>query len=597
MLKAWLARPLYHAKSIRERQDAIAGLRGNLSAVLEFRKELNRLPDMERLLTRLFSSSEAHGRNANKIVLYEDAAKKQLQEFISTLRGFEIMILACSSLRSISDDADSVLLHHLLIAGKGLPDVGSILEQFRDAFDWVEANSTGRIIPHEGVDTEYDVACKKIEEVELNLKKHLKEQRKLLSNTSIAFVTVGKDTYLLEVPESLHGSIPKDYELRSSKKGFFRYWTPYIRKMLTELSQAESEKESRLKNILQRLIGRFCEHHTKWRQLISTVAELDVLTSLVIASDYYEGPACRPTISIESNPNEVPRLTAKSLGHPILGNDLGNVTFVPNDINIGGSDHAAFILLTGPNMGGKSTLLRQICLAVILAQIGADVPAEHFELSLVDQIFVRMGAKDHIMAGQSTFLTELAETASMLASATRNSLVALDELGRGTSTSDGQAIAESVLEHFVRKVQCRGMFSTHYHRLSIDYRHDPKVSLCHMACQVGKGGGGVEEVTFLYRLTLGACPKSYGVNVAKLAGIPDSVLLKAAAKSQEFEAVYGRRREASATCTIGWEEELAKFMQNLAGVADSISQKMASNTSITSLCELQHKARILLKQC
>lgn len=597
LLKAWLARPLYHAKSIRERQDAIAGLRGNLSAVLEFRKELNRLPDMERLLTRLFASSEAHGRNANKIVLYEDAAKKQLQEFISTLRGFEIMILACSSLRSISDDADSVLLHHLLIAGKGLPDVGSILEQFRDAFDWVEANSTGRIIPHEGVDKEYDVACKKIEEVELNLKKHLKEQRKLLSNTSIAFVTVGKDTYLLEVPESLRGSIPKDYELRSSKKGFFRYWTPYIRKMLTELSQAESEKESRLKNILQRLIGRFCEHHTKWRQLVSTVAELDVLTSLVIASDYYEGPACRPTISIESNPNEVPRLTAKSLGHPILGNDLGNVTFVPNDINIGGSDHAAFILLTGPNMGGKSTLLRQICLAVILAQIGADVPAEHFELSLVDQIFVRMGAKDHIMAGQSTFLTELAETASMLASATRNSLVALDELGRGTSTSDGQAIAESVLEHFVRKVQCRGMFSTHYHRLSIDYRHDPKVSLCHMACQVGKGGGGVEEVTFLYRLTLGACPKSYGVNVAKLAGIPHSVLLKAAAKSQEFEAVYGRRREASATCTIGWEEEVAKFMQNLAGVADSISQKMASNTIITSLCELQHKARILLKQC
>lgn len=261
--------------------------------------------------------------------------------------------------------------------------------------------------------------------------------------------------------------------------------------MVGELTQVEAVKESKLKCILQDLIGRFCEHHTKWRNLVSAVAgmccfakcsshlclysktstlcsyqilwcmsichasledkydwnicclcaELDVLISLVISSDYYEGPTCRPIISTGFNYNEVPHLEAKSLGHPIIKSDsLGRGTFVPNDINVGGADHATFILLTGPNMGGKSTLLRQICLAVILAQVklyickytgllfcfncfpyhsclsqvGADVPAEHFELSLVDRIFVRMGAKDHIMAGQSTFLTELSETASML---------------------------------------------------------------------------------------------------------------------------------------------------------------------------------------
>lgn len=170
------------------------------------------------------------------------------------------------------------------------------------------------------------------------------------------------------------------------------------------------------------------------------VTELDVLISLAIASEFYEGPACRPIV-LGCQSSEVPRLSAKSLGHPILRSDsLGKGAFVPNDINIGGSVGASFVLLTGPNMGGKSTLLRQVCLAVILAQVkvwfrqhklpflcpcfsalvflqvGADVPAESFELSPVDRIFVRMGAKDHIMAGQSTFLTELSETALMLVS-------------------------------------------------------------------------------------------------------------------------------------------------------------------------------------
>ncbi|KAJ9171734.1 hypothetical protein P3X46_015053 [Hevea brasiliensis] len=586
LLKTWLARPLYHLKSIKDRQDAVAGLRGaNQPMALEFRKALSRLPDMERLLARICASSEANGRNSNKVILYEDAAKKQLQEFITALRGCELMAQACSSLCVILESVESRQLHHLLTPGEGLPDIHSILKHFKDAFDWVEANNSGRIIPHDGVDLEYDSACKKVREIESSLTKHLKEQRKLLGDTSISYVTVGKEAYLLEVPEHLRGSIPRDYELRSSKKGFYRYWTPSIKKLLGELSQSESEKESTLKSILQRLIGRFCEHHDKWRQLVSTTAELDVLISLAIASDFYEGPACRPVI-MGSSSSEVPQISAKSLGHPVLRSDsLGKGAFVPNDISIGGSDGASFVLLTGPNMGGKSTLLRQVCLAVILAQVGADVPAGSFELSPVDRIFVRMGAKDHIMAGQSTFLTELSETALMLSSATRNSLVALDELGRGTSTSDGQAIAEAVLDHFVHKVQCRGMFSTHYHRLAVDYQKDPKVSLCHMACQVGTGVGEVEEVTFLYRLMPGACPKSYGVNVARLAGLPDSILEKAAAKSREFEAVYGKHRNTS--------DEMVVFIQNLIDVAANLSCHSFDSNLFN---KLQHRARVLLQQ-
>lgn len=594
LLKTWLARPLCLADSVRERQDAIAGLRGDhLSQVLEFRKELSRLPDMERLLARVFASSESNGRNANKVVLYEDAAKKQLQEFISVLRGCELMAQACSSLGSILENVESILLQHLLTPGKSLPDVHLILRHFKESFDWAEANNSGRIIPHEGADQDYDSASKTVEEIELCLTKHLKEQRKILGDPTINYVTVGKDTYLLEVSESLSGRISSDYELRSSKKGFCRYWTANIKKLLGELTQAQSEKEFKLKTILQRLIGNFCEHHNKWRQLVSATAELDVLISLAIANDYYEGPTCRPTILSKSSLNEVPNINAKSLGHPVLKSDsLGKGTFVPNDITIGGSGHASFILLSGPNMGGKSTILRQVCLAVILAHVGADVPAESFELSPVDRIFVRMGAKDHIMAGQSTFLTELSETASMLSSATRNSLVALDELGRGTSTSDGQAIAESVLEHFVHKVQCRGMFSTHYHRLAIDFQKDPKVSLCHMGCQVGTGAGGVEEVTFLYRMMPGACPKSYGVNVARLAGLPDKVLLRAAAKSREFEAMYGKKADDE-LFSQNWEDKMEVCIQKLINVVENLK---SDPTSVGSLTELQCRARMLLQQ-
>ncbi|XP_038987619.1 DNA mismatch repair protein MSH6 isoform X2 [Phoenix dactylifera] len=599
LLKRWLARPLYNTRSIVERQDAIAAMKGvGLAFALEFRKELSRLPDMERLLARLFASCGANGRNSNRVVLYEDAAKKQLREFIAALRGCQLMVQACSSLSPILSTTESSLLHHLLTPGKGLPDMCSLVSHFKDAFDWSEADCSGRIIPHEGGDVEYDLACKRVKEIESALTRYLKEQRKLLGDASINYVTVGKDMYLLEVPESLRGAVPSDYELQSSKKGYFRYWTPKIKEFLSEHSQAEADKESKLKGILQRLIKYFSEHHSKWRQLVSATAELDVLISLAIASDYYEGPACRPFImEICHSDDKLPFLSAKSLGHPILQSDaLGKGSFVPNDVSIGGAGRANFILLTGPNMGGKSTLLRQVCLSVILAQIGADVPAESFKLSPVDRIFVRMGARDHIIAGQSTFLMELSETASMLSSATQNSLVALDELGRGTSTSDGQAIAASVLEYLVHRIQCRGLFSTHYHRLAVEYEKDAKVSLCHMACQVGKGVSGLEEVTFLYRLTPGSCPKSYGVNVARLAGIPASVLQTAMAKSREFEAGYGKREyESEGELPDPMKDGEVVVIKDLLCITERWNcQKDFRAINLNLLSEMQKRARVLV---
>ncbi|CAL5081395.1 unnamed protein product [Urochloa decumbens] len=590
LLKRWIARPLYDRRAILRRQTAVATFKGaGHDYAAQFRKDLSRLPDMERLLARLFSSCDESKRSSS-VVLYEDAAKRLLLQFTAALRGCQQMFHACSSLSTLICTEESQL-NDLLSPGKGLPNVSSILDRFRDAFDWSEADHNGRIIPREGCDPEYDATCNAIQEIEVNLKEYLKEQRKLLRQ--VKYVNVGKDMYLIEVPEDMRGSVPENYELQCTKKGFYRYWTPELKELISELSKAEAEKESRLKGILQNLIQLFVEHHSEWRQLVSVVAELDVLISLAIASNYFEGPSCCPIIKESNGPDDIPTFNARNLGHPIIRSDsLGKGSFVSNDIKIGGPGNASFIVLTGPNMGGKSTLLRQVCLTIILAQIGADVPAENLELSLVDRIFVRMGARDHIMAGQSTFLVELMETASVLSSATKNSLVALDELGRGTSTSDGQAIAASVLEYLVHQVQCLGLFSTHYHRLAVEHK-DTKVALCHMACQVGEGEGGLEEVTFLYRLTPGACPKSYGVNVARLAGIPASVLQRANEKSNDFEANYGKRRRMTKDKHASAQSE-DKFsaIRDVLRIVKALPCPDDQAANISMLCEVQKLAKV-----
>lgn len=195
-------------------------------------------------------------------------------------------------------------------------------------------------------------------------------------------------------------------------------------------------------------------------------------------------------------------------------------------------------------MGGKSTLLRQTCIGVIMAQLGAYVPAESCNLTAVDRIFTRVGATDRLLAGQSTFFVELTETSMILRAASRSSLVILDELGRGTSTFDGNAIAYAVVQHLTRAVGCRTMFATHYHSLCEEFERNPDVRLGHMACVVeeehGGGGGGDSgapaRVTFLYRFQDGACPKSYGLNVARLATLPPALLARAKEVSEEFEA-------------------------------------------------------------
>lgn len=257
-------------------------------------------------------------------------------------------------------------------------------------------------------------------------------------------------------------------------------------------------------------------------------------------------PSSKPGIEILQGRHPCVDATSTHSGGDFIPNDLILGSRIElddkfSDGNVHNQGNSNVLLLSGPNMGGKSTLLRQTCLIAILAQIGSYVPAEKCSLTPVDRIFTRLGASDRILCGQSTFFVELAETAAAVRGATRRSLVIMDELGRGTSTFDGTAIASAVIKHLIERNGCLTLFATHYHSLLEDWKNEPSVKLGHMECMVEEDEDEDDSerknnITFLYTLGDGSCPKSFGVNVAKLAGLPDDVVQRAKRVSSQFEA-------------------------------------------------------------
>lgn len=286
-----------------------------------------------------------------------------------------------------------------------------------------------------------------------------------------------------------------------------------------------------MRTIYARMLGSFDEKAPLWRAAVERVGELDCLLSLYKASDSMRHPKCRPILTSSDSAS----FEAKDLRYPCLTEER-EATFISNDISLGagngGDDDPRLILLTGPNMGGKSTLLRQTCLAVVMAQVGCYVPASECRLSPVDRIFTRLGANDNIVAGQSTFMVELLDTARILREAGPHSLVIIDELGRGTSTFDGMAIAQSTLLYLTRVNRSIGLFATHYRPLAVDCAAEPRVSCQYMSCALEPSS---RKVTFLYKLVPGISPKSYGMNVAMMAGLPTEVIDEAEAVAEKFD--------------------------------------------------------------
>jgi DNA mismatch repair protein MSH6 len=540
-LRQWLCRPLCRVSDIVLRQDAVEDLMGPAEeAAGTARKALSGVSDLERALARLGATGAGVGseRDHPRVVLYEDVSKKRVHAFVSTIRALEQVHKALQAFANCG--ATSSLLLDLVTPstqGSGrLLEMEPALAEMRAAADWEEAESTGRVVPAAGVDAKYDAAEEAVITSEAALSDYLKELKAELGSRDVKYASLNKESHVIEVPENL--TVPREWESMQGKKGVKRYMNIELRELVTAREAALDAKEKAQTGILRAILRRFAEKREIWTAAVDSVAILDALMSLAVAAACGAGVMSRPKLLTWSEEeNAAPVFRAQGLRHPAAGVGGSGGAFVPNDVQLGG-DSPPFVVLTGPNMGGKSTLMRQVCLAAVAAQIGAWVPAEALELTPTDAVFVRMGARDRIMLGQSTFFVELSETAAALSSATRYSLVALDELGRGTATTDGAAIAAAVLDHLAATVKCRGVFATHYHHISDSHAQDPAVAIKHMACAVTPaedGRDGVDQVTFLYRLTEGACPKSYGVNVARLAGLPDAVVRRAAVVSQQAE--------------------------------------------------------------
>ncbi|XP_062851903.1 DNA mismatch repair protein Msh6 [Trichomycterus rosablanca] len=562
LLKQWLCAPLCNPSSIKDRLNALEDLMSVPAQVTEATELLKKIPDLERLLSKVHSMGtplKGQDHPDSRAILYEETvySKRKIADFLSTLEGFKAMQEIVSIMESVSDGFQSKLLQQVVILKtrneKGLfPDLTPELKRWDTAFDHQKARTTGVITPKVGFDPEYDQALSGIMDCERSLQDYLDRQKKRLGCKTLAYWGTGRNRYQMEVPDSVsERSIPEEYEVRSTKKGCKRYSTKEIERLFSELQSWEDKRDAALKDCMRRLFYNFDKNHRDWQTAVECMAVFDVLLSLSHYSQRENGPMARPEIVLpDDSPQASPFLDLRGSRHPCVTKTFFGDDFIPNNIFIGSPGNevleckdtkkelALCVLVTGPNMGGKSTLMRQCGLVVILAQLGCYVPAESLRLTPVDRVFTRLGASDRIMSGESTFFVELSETASILLHATSHSLVLLDELGRGTATYDGTAIASAVVKELSNKICCRTLFSTHYHSLVEDYAQDPNVKLGHMACMVENEcdeDPSQETITFLYKFIGGACPKSYGFNAARLANVPEEVIQSGHHKAYEFE--------------------------------------------------------------
>ena len=318
--------------------------------------------------------------------------------------------------------------------------------------------------------------------------------------------------YFIEVTNSNSHLVPADYQRRQTLTGAERYVTPALKEHEEKVLNAAERIEQRERELFEALRKKVGLQIRRLQCAAQLTAELDVLASLAEVAER-EGYT-RPRVTNGFD------LVIAAGRHPVVERMMPREKFIPNDIRL--PEYARMIILTGPNMSGKSTILRQTGLIVLMAQIGSFIPAASAEIGIVDRLFTRVGASDNLVRGQSTFMVEMSETSAILHTATEKSLVLLDEIGRGTSTYDGVSIAWSVSEYLHDRVKCKTVFATHYHELT--QLPDELVSACNYSVEVKEVG---EEVLFLHRLVAGGADRSYGIEVGRLAGLPPVVLERA----------------------------------------------------------------------
>ena len=500
MLRSWLEKPLLDAAEITRRHGAVEDLVDNIIVRGELEEALRDVTDLERVMTRIVTGTV------------------NCRDLLGLARGFR----ALPEVKRQLQKCDSPLLRKLEQSIDALTDCADLIENTIVDEPPLTVREGGII--RKGANEEAD---------------YLRDIMDGGKGTIIAIETAEREKtgirtlkvsynrvfgYYIEVSKSFMDQVPDHYIRKQTLANCERYITQELKDLETQVLTAKDRLTALEYQIFTKLREHLASQAARVQQTAAAVAAADALCSLAAVA--VQRGYCRPEITLGRE------ISITDGRHPVVEAMLKDSLFVPNDTHFGSDEHQVSII-TGPNMAGKSTYMRQVALIVLMAQMGSFVPARSAKIGLVDRVFTRIGASDDLASGQSTFMVEMAEVASILKYATSRSLLILDEIGRGTSTYDGMAIARAVLEYAAspKRLGAKTLFATHYHELSTMEDKLPNVKNYNIA--VKKRG---DQMIFLRKIIPGATDDSYGIEVAKLAGIPNVVISRAREILKELES-------------------------------------------------------------
>jgi DNA mismatch repair protein MutS len=489
LLRQWILAPLIDRRTIDHRLDAVAMLTGDLIARQALRDALDGVRDVERLAGKAAAGRAtprevgALGTSLGRLPAVEAAVQRLGRHGL-----LAAIVDAWDRCADLADDVARTLVERPPSSIGDEPAVRSGVDAELDDL---------RAIRDGGRDGIAGIQARE-------------RERTGISSLKVGFNRVFG--YYIEISNSNAHLVPPDYQRRQTLSGAERYVTPELKAFEEKVLTAAERIEARERVLCEALRDRLARDIARLQNAASLLAQLDVLAALaeVAEREGYSRPEMTDDFALEIIAGR----------HPVVERMMPRDKFIPNDVTL--TEDARLVVLTGPNMAGKSTILRQVGLIVLLAQIGSFVPAQRARVGVVDRLFTRVGASDNLVRGQSTFMVEMAETSAILHTATRRSLVLLDEIGRGTSTYDGVSIAWAVSEHLHDSVGCKTIFATHYHELT--QLADELAAVRNYTVDVRDVGG---EVLFLHRLRPGGADRSYGIEVGRLAGLPAAVLTRA----------------------------------------------------------------------
>lgn len=557
LLRKWLEYPLLSPKKINDRLDAVANLVSDFSLRNNLREQLKEIYDFERLLTRMeVGTANARDMNALKSSLYVlPAIKKSLAKATAKL------LVNIHQKISTYDDL-VVLIDKAIVEDPSfsIREGGFIKDGYNQELD------------------EYRNIAKNSK----RLLQQMEEDEK--NKTGIKSLKIGYNKvfgYYIEVRHSSTEMVPENYIRKQTLANAERYITPELKEFETKILGAQEKIVQLEYNLFAELRDILKTKISSIQNTAHEIAILDVLVSLAQAGDEYN--YIRPKLLDDGT------IHIKDGRHPLVERILNRDLFVPNDTHLDNAQNEIMII-TGPNMAGKSTYMRQSALLTLMTQVGSFIPAREASISPVDKIFTRIGASDDLVSGQSTFMVEMNEVSHILKYATNKSLVILDEIGRGTSTYDGMSIARAVIEHIRDHIGAKTLFATHYHELT-DLEDDVHVK---NYCIAVKEKGS--DVTFLRRIIRGSADKSYGIHVAKLAGLPQEVVKRAETILIDLENTAPTKEKTIISKEISDENNIDTTIKQDTAITNDTSQEvnyLQDNQDDTEIADYQEKTPTL----